>query len=434
MTPVHGKSREAKMRRGLRWSLAGVIGVIGVVSVLVIPAFGDGPVTAEVGTLRLHLNNDVLLDRFTFEPAPGSDDIPDQILTQTNCRLDLPANPLLVKLGAVPPVPAPSNPNKLPYPGLKDHRIGVGQSGEGNGEPCARINQSLSQSLTLSLSGELTGKAIVYAEIDLGFKFNGNAVLQLKKGGPSGTDVGTVTVPCNGQSDCGPDSGGDDNLRVILDPETDSRISGPFDTIIISSGTSGGAISLEGGLGGTGDSLFTIVDVFDGEIPCEGSKTLGGGADATFEITRGFDAVRDPDDLEDPCKGPDAGLLYSFDAGVLNGQKFVDFVTEDVDGDAVAQFLETITWTFDSPPVSPQFLALEYDDHVGAGIRVMPWCKKDPRVGGVLPAPVDTTTILPTGHTSCLIESTSGVRLVGLTWKFVSEDTVYNIGDGFRAK
>jgi hypothetical protein len=293
--------------------------------------------------------------------------------------------------------------------------------------------------LTLSLNGELTGKAIIYAEIDLGFKFNGNAVLQLKKGGPSGTDVGTVTVPCNGQSDCGPDSGGDDNLRVILDPETDSQISGPFDTIIISSGTSGGAVSLEGGLGGTGDTLFTIVDVFDGEIPCEGSKTLGGGANATFLVTRGLDAVRDPNAPADPCKGPDAGLLYSFDAGVLEGRKFVHFVTEPVDGAAIAQFVETIKWTFDSPPAVPgQLLTLFYDDQVQIGgepvERVMPWCKKDPRVGGVLPAPVVTDTILPTGHTSCLIKSTSEIQLVGLTWKFVSEDTVYNIGDGFRAK
>jgi hypothetical protein len=66
----------------------------------------------------------------------------------------------------------------------------------------------------------------------------------------------------------------------------------------------------------------------------------------------------------------------------------------------------------------------------------MPWCLVDPRVEGELPTgtsedPVDTTLILPEGHTSCLIESESHVTMLG---SFVSTDTVYGIADGFRAK
>ena len=95
--------------------------------------------------------------------------------------------------------------NKNPFPGLKDHRLGVGQNGEGTGEPCARINKDLGQALTLSLTGALDGQVVGYAEIDLGFKFNGSATLQLCR---AGVMVGAdITVPCSGASDCGPDSG-----------------------------------------------------------------------------------------------------------------------------------------------------------------------------------------------------------------------------------
>ena len=43
----------------------------------------------------------------------------------------------------------------------------------------------------------------------------------------------------------------------------------------------------------------------------------------------------------------------------------------------------------------------------------MPWCLNDPRVGGALPSPLDPATVLPAGHTSCLIESKSYVTLLG---------------------
>jgi hypothetical protein len=46
-----------------------------------------------------------------------------------------------------------------------------------------------------------------------------------------------------------------------------------------------------------------------------------------------------------------------------------------------------------------------------------------------LPAPVNTATILPIGHTSCLIESTSHVTILG---DFVATDVVYNVADGKR--
>jgi hypothetical protein len=426
------------MRKKWRWPAAGIVGLLVAVSLFVIPALGEDTITAEVGTLRLHMAADG--DRLVYDPVAAGPNL-TQTLSQTNCKLT--TNPTLMAI-----VGAGSQANKKPFAGLKDHRIGVGQNGEGNGEPCARINGNLGQTLTLSLAGSLAGGSIGYAEIDLGFKFDGNAVLQLKKGAAL---VGTVTVPCNTQSDCGPDSGAADNERVILYVDSADnpgpghwkafQVAGVFDTIVIKPGSasSTGVVSLEAGFNGspagpvgaalgTVDTLFKLVEPFDGEIDCGETEPLDEGGDATLTITRGFDT-------NGGCKGPADGLLFNFETGVDGDELFVDFIAEAVDGDpaTVAQFLEVITWNFDSPPDVPggedQHKTLFYDDPGGPGKQVMPWCLKDPRVGGSLPAPVNTATILPSGHTSCLIESTSHVTILG---DFVASDVVYNVADGKR--
>jgi len=408
------------------------------VSLLVIPALGQGPVTGEVGVLRLHLNSDG--DRFVFDPSTGPD--LTQTLSETSCKL-ISAGDLLVSL-----VGSSSHSSKMPFAGLKDHRIGVGQKFEGTGEPCARINKDLGQKLNLGLAGALADASLGYAEIDLGFKYNGTAELELRN---DGVFVDKVTVPCTGGSDCGPDSGKSDNERVILwfDPGDNPgaghwqsfQVDGVFDTILIkpvsaSSKGKSAAVSLEGGFNGaaagpvgaglgTSDTLFKVVGVFDGEIACGDTVSLGEG-DATTQITRG-------DDVGGGCKGPLDGLLFDFESGTdEEGRLFVDFITAPVDGSGVAQFLEAITWTFDDPPAVPgeeQTSTISYDDHVGAGERVMPWCLIDPRVGGGLPGSLDPSTVLPLGHTSCLIEATSRVTLLG---DFVEGHVVYNIGDGKR--
>jgi hypothetical protein len=436
------------MKRKWRWPTAGVVGLVVAVSLFVIPAVGEDTITADVGLLRLHMAGDG--DRLVYDPVAAGPDL-IQTLTQTNCRLSSTGASLTTIVGGG------SQANKQPYAGLKDHRIGVGQNGEGNGEPCARINKDLGQVLTLSLAGTLAGDSIGYAEIDLGFKFNGDVVLDLRRGGPSGALVDTVTVPCSGLSDCGPDSGGSDNERAILwvDPSDDPgaghwqsfQVDGTFDTIVIKPGNAAasGSVSLEAGFNGspagpvgaalgTVDTLFQVVDSFEGEIDCGETETLDDGGDGTVEITRGFDTNGD-------CKGPPDGLLFSFESGVEGDELFVDFIAEpvDADPDTVAQFLEVITWSFDAPPNvdggDEQHRTLSYDDHVGAGKRVMPWCLSDPRdAGGDLPVgtatdPVDTSAYLPSGHTSCLIESTSHVTMLG---DFVKVDIVYNVGDGKR--
>ena len=442
------------MKRRRRWWLAGAAGVVAAVSLLMVPAFGDGPITAELGTVRLHLDSDG--DKVTFDPvAPGSTQI--QTLTAgTNCKLTSTGAPLISFAASA------TQASKNPFPGLKDHRIGVGQNGEGSGEPCARINKDLGQVLKLSLTGALDGQVVGYAELDLGFKFNGNATLELRR---AGVLVGTINVPCSGASDCGPDSGASDNERVILfldpadNPGTGHWQAFPileaFDTISIKPGnaaqTSKAVVSLEGGSNGspagpkgvaldTDDTLFELVESFDGEIDCGEDETQS-GEDATLNITRGFDT-------NGGCKGPTDGLLFNFESGTESNELFIDFITEPVGGASVAQFLEEITWEFDNPPNVPggsdQHRTLSYDDHTNAGKRVMPWCKRDPRTNaagdlplGTVSAPVNTSLYLPTGHTSCLIESSS--RVTGVLdilnyplGTFLKVDIVYNVGDGKR--
>jgi hypothetical protein len=435
------------MKNRWRWSLGGAVGLMLALALFVLPAMGDGPITSEIGVLRLQMNGGG--DKLIFDPAaPGPNLV--QSLSESNCKLSSSGASLVSIVGSG------AQANKKPYAGLKDHRIGVGQNGEGNGEPCARINRDLGQKLTLSLTGDLAGQAIGYAEIDLGFKFNGDAILEMRR---AGVLIDTVTVPCSGISDCGPDSGGSDNERVVLwvahDPGTGSfqafHVKGTFDSIVIRPGTasSSGVVALEAGFGGsdpgpkglelgTVDSLFVIADVFDGEIDCTDTETLTDGPEATFQITRGYD-------LDGGCKGPEDGLLYNYESGTDGSRLFVNFATEPVAGDAVAQFLEEITWRFAGAPNVPggasQHRTLSYDD--GAGERVMPWCLKDPRDDGVnLPtgsvgSPVDTSQILPAGHTSCLVESKE--RVTGFTdvlsyplGTFIKTDIVYNIGDGKR--
>ncbi len=251
------------MKRRRFWSLAGVAGLVAAVSLLVVPALGQNPIVAETGELRLDMDSNP--DRFVLFDTAGVEQN-QQLLTASNCKLGTASvtGPLVKVAASGLPT------NKNPFPGLKDHRLGVGQNGEGTGEKCGQINRDKSQALTLSLTGELEGQSIGYAELNLEFKFNGDVILQTSL---AGNPVDTITVDCNDASDCGPDSGGSDNKLVILtftsaDPDVPS-ITGVFDKIVIKPGddSPNGAISLEG------NTLFRLVEAFDGEIACGESTT-----------------------------------------------------------------------------------------------------------------------------------------------------------------
>ena len=106
------------MKQRRRWWLASAAGVVAAVSLLMVPALGDGPVIEELGVLRLHLDSDG--DQVTFVPAAGSNQT--QTLTAPNCKLTS-TGASLVSFAA-----SATQANKNPFPGLKDHRIGVGQN------------------------------------------------------------------------------------------------------------------------------------------------------------------------------------------------------------------------------------------------------------------------------------------------------------------
>ena len=217
------------MRRRRFWSLAGVAGLVAAVSLLVVPALGQNPIITETGVL--HLDMDSNPDRFVLFDSAGVEQT-EQLLTASNCKLGTAAV-------TGPLVNVAASGTKNPFPGLKDHRLGVGQNGEGTGEKCGQINRDKSQALTLSLTGDdLEGQSIGYAELNLEFKFNGDVILETRLAG----DVkDTITVTCNAASDCGPDSGGSDNKLVILSldpligPEV-PPITSVFDTIVIKPG------------------------------------------------------------------------------------------------------------------------------------------------------------------------------------------------------
>ena len=61
-----------------------------------------------------------------------------------------------------------------PSTGFVADAIGVGQNGEGNGQPCGRIDNPPGQALTMNLGSALGGKLIEYAEIDVELKFGGH--------------------------------------------------------------------------------------------------------------------------------------------------------------------------------------------------------------------------------------------------------------------
>ncbi len=122
----------------------------------------------------MHLQLDADGDKVIFNPT---DSETNQIQTLTAHELQADLHRRLT--GQVRCV-SRSHAIKKPFPGLKDHRIGVGPEwSRGHGEPLCPDRRDLGQVLTLSLTGALDGQEVGYAEIDLGFKFNGSAILEL---------------------------------------------------------------------------------------------------------------------------------------------------------------------------------------------------------------------------------------------------------------
>lgn len=195
---------------------------------------GSTSTLGDAGVLRLRLGAQ---DHFRFEPASGPA-ITRSLTLQSGCRLAPQASPALVNFSTDPP---------NAFTGLVSDGIGVRTNGEGNGQPCGRIDGS--QKLILDLGPALDGTLIDFAEIDVELKFAATLSIQgyLVDDEGIASPVGVASTYDSTGSDSGPDSGDNDNYRVRF-PEDGSFTA--VNRLVFSIATTGGA-SLEGGADGT---------------------------------------------------------------------------------------------------------------------------------------------------------------------------------------
>jgi len=333
--------------------------------------------TEDQGLLRLHLGTS---DYFRFEPVAGAPT--NQAINTNGCRATLATSPRLVTL-----TPGPSGSTL----GQRRDSLGV-QLNEGNGEPCAQVNNTGTngQSLILSLGSGIgvDGALVDWAEIDFERKFDGVVRAQFFAGGPQGTSVGQLLLGCTPNlSDCGPDSGDGDNFRLdTKNPPGGQPSPGPFDTIVLrldASGASNGAFSLEGGADGTApgpvgstlsvnrnDSLFHVVTQevisYDGTLDCNDSDTVevpsGPGNPSTSSTVARMEN-----------KDGDCELVpYTLDAGfdAESGEQTVDFVV-GLTGQETAEFEWLVEWD-PEPATYPIANATTID--FGDGPNPLQWC------------------------------------------------------------
>lgn len=305
------------------------------------------PAVVDVGTLDLILDEATNVDMLFFDAlaGPGSD-LTDNIGTQGACNLteNGPNNPATFSAG---PPGATVGKKKT------GHEIGV-RFNEGNGEPCARINDSgpLGQTLTLSLDGSLTGFKMDGGNVALRLKFGATAKVELFDGA---TLVGTFMAVCTG-SDCGSDSGGD-RVNVPIPADHDPH----FDRVTISvASPADGATTLIDDPGF--DTWFNVIEVFDGALQCEGTASEANGPTATF--------TRLTPEGDNTCE---VTKLYRL---AITAQ--IDFIPS-----AGVVGLYRGDLTFPNPPTNQLSALLEYDkDGPGPGGFVdAQWCDTRTAVG-----------------------------------------------------
>jgi len=363
---------------------------------------GDG------GVLRLALGT---TDQLTFHEPDGAGGYEvsaagtQSISTSSGCRL-APAVGDLVAFSAAP---------NSAFPGFVSDAIGVRGTGDGNGQPCGRIDAP-GQKLTLDLGGVLDGKVIDYAEIDLELKFGATATIT---GFLGGTPVLAQNYSSTG-SDSGPDSADGDNYRVRF-PQTGTTTADRLDISIF---TPTGGASLEGGadgtpacdgldspacagdgsLGGpsnlnTTDTLFHLLEV-DGVLDCnETAPTQGGGGTPTNILERldnvdGAACTPIPFNLD---SGPGVGAGCPIDSPqCILLQK--DLLGQD------ARFFWTVTWVAESAEYPEAPTLFDFGD----GYNPLLPCGPD--ADGVLPF---IPTLPGNGDPWCIVETHTVEQLDG---------------------
>lgn len=306
-----------------------------------------------------------------------------------------------------------------PQVGFVSDGIGVGQNGEGNGQPCGRIDKPPGQMLTMSLGTALGGKVIDYAEIDVELKFG--ATLRIT-GLLNGTPVGTPETYASTGSDSGPDSTDGDNYRIRF-PKSGTTLVNQLKFEIDTTG----AASLEGGadgtslcdglqqdgvtgdpneegcldfslgqtLDGTTDSLFHLLEV-DGILDCpsgqgtfEASEQDPGVVESM--LTRQENAI-DPETGEPfPC----TPIPFNLDSGegatpgCTPGSPQCILLQKDILGQAT-QFIWKVTWNPESTdyPETPT----EFDFDLDGTFAALQPCEADSDGDGLPQLPLTLAT------------------------------------------
>lgn len=335
----------------------------------------DPPVTVTEGVLQLHLGADG--NKFIY-----GDDV-QGISVSGKCVVSLGANPTLVSLSAKGGITGTSG-GAAAEVGFAPYGIGSKYS-EGKGTSCGRVDSD--QSLTLSLAGNLAGKVITEAQLDIEGKFNVIVQADLYR---AGQHVGLVHLSDPSFSDNGPDAGKKDNVRWVIEtaltPSTGTPE--PFDTIVLSPKDRVGSFSLEGGadgtpavgevgapegtplVEGTHDSLFEISTYYGDQLDCA-EQITSTGEGITFTITRlnvGPCTVDVPYNVTFSRNGTDQDVFLAKDESIVDVQE--------------AEFLVDIVWAPEpaETPVPATLITLP-----GGSPTEVEWCNPGPALSSAFP-------------------------------------------------
>lgn len=320
------------------------------------------PNVADVGTLDLILDDVTDVDQIKFLALAGSglSDLTDDIGTQGACNLkeNGPDDPATFTAG---PAGAVVGKKKT------GHEIGV-RFNEGNGEPCARIDDSgaLGQTLTLKLDGSLAGYKMDEGNVALRLKFGATAKVELfdSSSATPNTPVASLPAVCSG-GDCGADSGGD-RVNVAIPAASEYH----FNSVKISiMSPSDGAAALIDDPGF--DTWFNVIETFDGILPCEGQ------ASETGTFTGGIFSRLDTDEgaVEVGCATDKLyNLAVDQDADQDGKMDEVHFVPKNEPG---VKAIYRFDLSLDGVALNPLNNDLEYDKDgflLGVDFVLMPWC------------------------------------------------------------
>jgi hypothetical protein len=270
-----------------RWKAMGALTAVILIGVVPIQlASGQAtpaPVPFDAGDLQLQMNR--AASTFRFIDENGTTVASQPFSASAKCAYVAGSNgdSLMAPSAPVPPNATGTTVGYL----QKDngYGLGVNKGGKEGSGGCTQTN--IPETLVLELKNDgatspVKGLYVASTDLDMEFKYNAalNARFFL-----DGNLVGTDTYGCT-FSDCGPDSGGGDNYRVNLQaPVNAGNPNRLWDRVelTVTTSSSQGAVTLEGGSDGTPQSNFDLVELLT-PLDC-GTQVSGSGGETGVTIT-----------------------------------------------------------------------------------------------------------------------------------------------------